>query len=170
MLGKQKCKILKEIRQRIADENDIPYVTRECTHKGDCKGTCPKCEAELRYLEQQLAKRQSLGKRVAVAALCTGLAFGSAGCTSPADAFREIFHSRGGGDDIAGMIEPYPTPTPEVEVLDGEIEWAEPTEGEPAVEPEPTPDIIPGEVPDDAWELEGDVAYIPEEPAENGGN
>ena len=170
MLGKQKCKILKEIRQRIADENDIPYVTRECTHKGECKGTCPRCEAELRYLEQQLAKRQGLGKRVVVAALCTGLAFGSAGCTSPADAFREIFHSRGGGDDIAGMIEPYPTPTPEVEVLDGEVEWAEPTEGEPAVEPEPTPDIIPGEVPDDEWELEGDVAYIPEEPAENGGN
>ena len=162
MLGKQKCKILKEIRQRIADENDIPYVTRECTHKGECKGTCPRCEAELRYLEQQLAKRQGLGKRVVVAALCTGLAFGSAGCTSPADAFREIFHSRGGGDDIAGMIEPYPTPTPEVEVLDGEVEWAEPTEGEPAVEPEPTPDIIPGEVPDDTWELEGDVVYEPE--------
>ena len=29
MLGKAKCKILKEIRQKIADENDIPYVTRE---------------------------------------------------------------------------------------------------------------------------------------------
>ena len=77
MLGKQKCKILKEIRQRIADENDIPYVTSECTHKGACKGTCPKCESELRYLEQQLALRQSMGKRVAVAALCAGLAFGA---------------------------------------------------------------------------------------------
>lgn len=171
MLGKQKCKILKEIRQKIADENDIPYVTRECTHKGDCKGTCPKCEAELRYLEQQLAKRQSLGKRVTVAALCTGLAFGSTGCTSPADAFREIFHTRGGGGDIAGMIEEFPSPTPEVEVLDGEVEWTEPLEGEPAVEPEPTPDIIPGEVPDETWELEGDVVFEPEPtPAESGGH
>ena len=26
MLGKAKCKILKEIRQTIADENDIPYI------------------------------------------------------------------------------------------------------------------------------------------------
>ena len=139
MLGKQKCKILKEIRQKIADENDIPYVTRECTHKGDCKGTCPKCEAELRYLEQQLAKRQSLGKRVAVAALCTGLALGSAGCTSPAEALQ----------DFARLM----TKTPEPEYqLAGEIEMPE-----------------PGEVDEGEWEeLEGDVAYIPEDPAENG--
>ena len=99
MLGKQKCKILKEIRQRIADENDIPYVTSECTHKGACKGTCPKCESELRYLEQQLALRQSMGKRVAVAALCAGLAFGAAGC---------------------GPKEPEPTPD-YVDVLEGEV-------------------------------------------------
>ena len=44
MLGKQKCRILKEIRQRIADENDIPYVTRECSFQGNCRGTCPKCD------------------------------------------------------------------------------------------------------------------------------
>ena len=29
MKGTNKCKILKEIRQKIADENDIPLVTRE---------------------------------------------------------------------------------------------------------------------------------------------
>ena len=75
MLGKQKCKILKEIRQRIADENDIPYVTEECSHKGSCRGTCPKCESELRYLEQQLQKRQAMGKKVALAALCAGMTF-----------------------------------------------------------------------------------------------
>ena len=66
MLGKQKCKILKEIRQKIADENDIPYVTRECTHQGNCSGTCPRCESELRYLENQLQIRSSLGKKIAV--------------------------------------------------------------------------------------------------------
>ena len=70
MLGKEKCRILKQIRQRIADENDIPYVTRECTYQGDCLGTCPKCESELRYLEQELAKREARGKKIAVAALC----------------------------------------------------------------------------------------------------
>ena len=50
MFGKKKCKILKEIRKKIAEENDIPYVTRECTHKGECSGTCPRCEQELREL------------------------------------------------------------------------------------------------------------------------
>ena len=57
MLGKQKCRILKEIRQKIADENDIPYVTRECSFQGECRGTCPRCESELRYLEKELEKR-----------------------------------------------------------------------------------------------------------------
>ena len=60
--GKQTCKILKEIRKQIAAENDIEFITSECTHKGDCKGTCPKCEAEVRYLERELDKRQRMGK------------------------------------------------------------------------------------------------------------
>ena len=34
MSGKKKCKILREIRQKIADENDIPFVTEECRFKG----------------------------------------------------------------------------------------------------------------------------------------
>ena len=81
MRGKQKCKILKEIRQRIADENDIPYVTRECGYQGECKGTCPRCESELQYLERELARRKSLGKRVSVAALCVGMSLAAAGCS-----------------------------------------------------------------------------------------
>ena len=71
--GKQTCKILKEIRKQIAAENDIEFVTSECTHKGDCRGTCPKCEAEVRYLERELEKRQRLGKAAVVAGLSVGL-------------------------------------------------------------------------------------------------
>ena len=85
MLGKQKCRILKQIRQRIADENDIPYVTRECTFQGECRGTCPRCESELQYLERQLALRTSIRKGVTVAALCAGMAgmaFAATGCSS----------------------------------------------------------------------------------------
>lgn len=82
MRGKNKCKILKEIRQKIADENDIPFVTQECTFQGECKGTCPKCEAELRYLEDQLAKRQRLGKTVTVAALAASLMANLTACPS----------------------------------------------------------------------------------------
>ena len=71
--GKQTCKILKEIRKQIAAENDIEFVTSECTHKGDCLGTCPKCEAEVRFLERELEKRQRMGKAAVVAGLSVGL-------------------------------------------------------------------------------------------------
>ena len=50
-LGKHICKTLKEIRLQVAKANDIPYAPTECKHKGDCAGTCPKCEHELRYIE-----------------------------------------------------------------------------------------------------------------------
>ena len=67
MRGKSICKTLKEVRLTVARENDIDYQPIECHHKGPCRGTCPACEAEVRYLEQQLSLRQRLGKAVAVA-------------------------------------------------------------------------------------------------------
>lgn len=70
--GKQTCKILKEIRRQIAEANDIEFVTSECRYKGDCLGTCPKCEAEVRYLEQQLRRRQLAGKLVNLAGISVG--------------------------------------------------------------------------------------------------
>lgn len=78
--GKQTCKILKEIRKQIAEENDIELVTSECTYQGDCKGTCPKCEAEVRYLERELEKRQRMGKAAIFAGMSLGAVFASAGC------------------------------------------------------------------------------------------
>lgn len=80
MNGKQKCKILKEIRAEIARNNEIEYVTSECKHKGDCVGTCPKCEAELRYLEKELEKGQRLGKTVAIAGLTASITLTASGC------------------------------------------------------------------------------------------
>lgn len=78
--GKQTCKILKEIRKQIAAENDIELITSECTHKGDCAGTCPKCEAEVRYLERELEKRQRLGKVAVFAGMSLGTLFAATGC------------------------------------------------------------------------------------------
>ena len=72
--GKNICKQLKEVRRRIAEENDIPLEIKECTYKGECRGTCPRCEAEVRYLEKSLAERISLGKVATVAGLALGLA------------------------------------------------------------------------------------------------
>ena len=59
--GKSTCKLLKDIRQQIADANGISYQPKECHYEGDCAGTCPACEAEIRYLEAQLRERKRKG-------------------------------------------------------------------------------------------------------------
>ncbi len=80
MTGKNKCKILKEIRKAIAKENNIEYVTSECKYQGNCRGTCPKCESEVRFLEKELEKRRLAGKTVAVAGIATSMIL-SSGCS-----------------------------------------------------------------------------------------
>ena len=80
MKGKERCKILKEIRTKIAEDNDIEFITSECKHKGDCLGTCPKCEAELRYLEKELDKRRRMGKAVTVAGLAVSVTLATSSC------------------------------------------------------------------------------------------
>ena len=178
-LGKNKCRILKEIRQKIADENDIPYVTRECSFQGECSGTCPRCESELRYLERQLAIRESLGKRVAVAALCAGMALSAAGCgagksagepetelggavawveTEPTTAVSDLTGDVAAlsltPELVGALATPEPTEEPEIFVTTGEVAWPEEETGE-AVEQRP------GEEPVE-WELSGMVAWEPE--------
>ncbi|MBE6984225.1 MAG: hypothetical protein E7434_01175 [Ruminococcaceae bacterium] len=155
MRGKNKCKILKEIRQQIADENDIPFVTQECSFQGECRGTCPKCEAELRYLEQQLEKRRRLGKQVTIAALAASLITSLTGCPEKAN------------PETVGDV-PY-------EVVESTTAYSDETPGAPLA-PETTTDAsceigtelteesseLIGEVPDtteEIFELEGDVAY-----------
>ena len=77
--GRHICNTLKDIRRKIADANDIVYEPRECHHEGECAGTCPACEAEVRYIEDELNKRKSMGKKVAVASIAVGLV-SLAGC------------------------------------------------------------------------------------------
>ena len=74
MNGKKICKSLREIRCRIAQANDIDFTPHVCTHEGDCAGTCPACESELRYIERQLLRRTATGKKVALAGLALGAA------------------------------------------------------------------------------------------------
>lgn len=71
--GKQTCRILKEIRRQIAEVNDIEFITSECQYQGDCLGTCPKCEAEVRYLEQQLERKRMAGKAITVLGISAGV-------------------------------------------------------------------------------------------------
>ena len=78
-------------------------MTHECRFQGECRGTCPRCESELRYLEKQLAARAAAGKRIAIAALCAGMTLSMAGCTAPAD--RDMGDDSGSTEDILGMME-----------------------------------------------------------------
>ena len=178
--GKEKCKALKQIRKQIADNNDINYVIEECKHKGKCKGTCPKCEAEVRYLERELEKRRLLGHKVALAGVSVGIAATFSACSpmdvvyAIADPIANIFNS---GDDLGGAAEPMP---PEPELLGEPIEYIPEGDGNTdgnvddgcdgddctddgiddidlSIEPES------GEAPpEDVYELDGDVEYIPE--------
>lgn len=149
MNGKSKCKILKDIRRRIAEENDITYVTNECKFQGNCSSTCPKCEAEVRYLEEELRKRRQAGKAVAVAGIAATLVVTASGCL-PAQT---------GGD-------PLPDPTYSQTELLGVI--AEPTEstedlfmGIPETIPSQTETTSPEDV------LMGDILPEPtEEPVD----
>lgn len=79
--GKSLCKLLKKIREQIAEANGIDYASRKCTFEGDCKGTCPACERELEYLESQLTMKRSMGVPIKIIGLSVALASGTA-CTS----------------------------------------------------------------------------------------
>ena len=71
--GKSTCKLLKDIRQQIADANGISYQPKECHHNGDCAGTCPACEEGIRYLEGELKARKGNGFGMKVAGIAAGI-------------------------------------------------------------------------------------------------
>ena len=80
--GKQTCKILKEIRQEIADKNEIAYTTSECHYQGECTGTCSKCEEELKYIENELHRQKQMGKAAVVAGISLGIAGTFSACNN----------------------------------------------------------------------------------------
>lgn len=40
------------------------FHIEKCTFEGECLGTCPKCEAELEYLENELIKKHESGEKI----------------------------------------------------------------------------------------------------------
>lgn len=81
--GKHTCKILKQIRKQIAEANGIEYAVSECKYKGECLGTCPKCEEEVRYIEEQLNSRRILGKAVVLAGISMNVLSANAAGVAP---------------------------------------------------------------------------------------
>ena len=99
----------------------------ECTHEGPCRGTCPKCEAELAYINRQLAARRKTGKAAIAAVMAAGMLF-SAGCKAP--------------DVPMGDV-----PNPDANY--GEEELIEPLEGDVPYVPD---DVLAGAPPAEAYE------------------
>lgn len=64
MTGKEKCELLKEIRKEIARINNIIYLSAKCDSKHCCNGTCPICDAEIKYLENELNEKATRGERI----------------------------------------------------------------------------------------------------------
>ena len=126
--GKHTCRILKDIRRQIAEANGIEFAVSECQYKGDCAGTCPKCEAELRYLEQQLRLRRMMGKAVVIAGISTGIA-GLSGCsdrvtitTSDSNAQSPVEDiKKDSSDERCMLFIDSPVDSSDPIVLDGEI-------------------------------------------------
>ena len=112
-VGKAKCETLKNIRKKIADANEIDYNPRECDHKGDCAGTCPACEAEVRYISNQLSLRRMAGKAVRVAGLAADITMLSS-C-------RHIFQP-------SGMMERDYPPGGKPELLEGDVPYVQPAD------------------------------------------
>lgn len=119
MKGKDKCKALKEIRRQIAEKNDIPYVVSQCKYQGDCLGTCPKCEAELRYLERELAIKRGLGKAAAVAGISISVCASLTACTSGNGSTDPEYEELGGAVEI---YDPADEAAPETDVEEPENE------------------------------------------------
>lgn len=111
MTGKEKCRMLREIRGKIAAENGLTVPEDTCTNEGPCAGTCPKCDWEVRQLEDQLSKRAALGKRIVAAGLCAGITVALTGCSL----FEEP-------DVLSGYVA-MPEPTPEMIDLIGEVPY-----------------------------------------------
>lgn len=70
MTGKEKCQLLRQIRQEIADANGIVYIDAVCTYKGDdCLGTCPKCDQEIAYLDAELNRKVKNGEQITISGI-----------------------------------------------------------------------------------------------------
>ena len=173
MRGKEKCKALKEIRQKIAEQNDIAFAVSECTHQGDCRGTCPKCEAELRYLERQLEIRKNLGKAVVVAGISAGMCAPMVACNpieAVGDVIADVYYSINPPEDIAGDVQYIPEdvagmegPVPESDEPDGEDILGGLEEYDPSEDVESTENDLDAMCPseEDSEELAGEIPLAP---------
>lgn len=68
MTGKEKCTLLKQIRIEVANANNIDFSTVDCPQPDGCAGTCPRCEAEAKQLDDAIDKIIASGGKVTIPA------------------------------------------------------------------------------------------------------
>ncbi len=140
-IHKERCKELKQIRAKMAEDLGIDLHQRECTYEGYCSGTCPKCKSEEIQINAALLKRQleeaNIKGRVMAAGLTAVAAVSLTGC-----GMHEIQYEGG----ISGIEEP--------EVLEGDTVLLDQNDETTCTETE------------EEFFLEGDIEYIDTEAEE----
>lgn len=64
-IGKAKCNLLREIREEIAARaGSSKLPPHNCSHSGNCPGTCPRCESEMGRLSRDVQSRDNLTIKV----------------------------------------------------------------------------------------------------------
>lgn len=83
-IHREKCRQLKEIRAKMTENLGINLHQTECTYKGYCSGTCPKCKSEEALLNAALYEsrmdEKTRKRRVAAAGLTAAAAITLSGC------------------------------------------------------------------------------------------
>ncbi len=75
--GRRVCDVLKEIRNKIAKEGNLKLNQKECKFKGECSGTCPTCETELKKINETFDHKKLLS-----IAGCIGMALPMTACST----------------------------------------------------------------------------------------
>lgn len=143
-IHKEKCRELKQVRAKMAEDLGIDLHQTECTYEGYCSGTCPKCKSEELRLNAAILKKQmeeaDMKRRVTAAGLTTVAALCLTGCN-----VMDCYAMDGG-------IQP---PITE-EVLEGDVATVVDYEGGMEVAP-------PSESAEETeWELAGEIPVMPE--------
>ncbi|MBP3488897.1 MAG: hypothetical protein J6K53_10935 [Roseburia sp.] len=166
-IHKERCRELKLVRAKMAEELGVDLHQRECTYDGYCSGTCPKCAAEERALNEAILRRQTgavqsgresnvfkreertargaARSRVLAAGLAAIVSLGLSGCAGSTEGAAQL---DGDVEQIDGGME-YVTEQTEWENTEHELEGLMPESELTEREEKPS-------------ELEGDVAPMEE--------
>ncbi len=110
---KERCKELKQVRAKMAENLGIDLKQRECTYEGYCSGTCLKCRNEELALNAAILKKQMEGVNLKARVAAAGLSTVAAVCLSGCGA-TTLFQTEG-----------EPTYNNNYDQLEGDVEYVE---------------------------------------------